>query len=178
MSQPKSSTRGGRRSAARLAAVQALYQMELSGASAEQALRDHAARSRDAEGGEQAAVEADAEFLGDLVRGVRARGVEIDRALGGVIAQGWALERLEAVLRAILRAGAWELLAREDIDPPVTIDEYVEIAKAFFAGREPSMVNGVLDKLAGALRREGAEVGPEENGPEENGPEDNGPEEQ
>lgn len=162
MSRSKSSTRGGRRSAARLAAVQALYQMELSGVSAEQALSDHAARSRDVAGGEETTVEADAEFLGDLVRGVDARGAEIDRALGGVIAQEWALERLEVVLRAILRAGAWELLAREDIDPPVTIDEYVEIAKDFFAGREPSMVNGVLDKLAA----QGAEVGPEENGPE------------
>ncbi len=170
MSRSKSSTRGGRRSAARLAAVQALYQMELSGASAEQALRDHAERLRDAEIGGETAVEADAEFLGDLVRGVDERGAEIDRVLGGVIAQGWALERLEAVLRAILRAGAWELLAREDIDSPVTIDEYVEIAKAFFAGREPSMVNGVLDKLAGMPRQDvaalGAQGGPEENGPE------------
>lgn len=170
MSPSKSSTRGSRRGAARLAAVQALYQMELSGASAEQALRDHAERSREAESGGETAVETDAEFLGDLVRGVDARGAEIDRALGGVIAQGWALERLESVLRAILRAGAWEILAREDIDPPVTIDEYVEIAKAFFAGREPSMVNGVLDKLAGAPDQDaaapGAEAGQEENGPE------------
>jgi N utilization substance protein B len=169
MSRSKSSTRGGRRGAARLAAVQALYQMELSGVSAEQALSDHAARSRDAEGGGETTVEADAEFLGDLVRGVDARGAEIDEALGGVIAQGWALARLEVVLRAILRAGAWELLARDDIDPPVTIDEYVEIAKDFFAGREPSMVNGVLDKLAGELRQEEAAQGAE-NGPE-NGPE-------
>ncbi|MEE8445299.1 MAG: transcription antitermination factor NusB, partial [Alphaproteobacteria bacterium] len=86
--------------------------------------------------------------------------------LGGVIAEGWALERLEAVLRAILRAAAWEILTRDDIDAPVTIDEYVEIAKDFFAGREPAMVNGVLDKLAGMLRQgvaaQGAENGPEE----------------
>lgn len=170
MSRPKPFRRGGRRGAARLAAVQALYQMELSGASAEQALRDHAERSREAEAGEDSAVEADVEFLGDLVRGVGARGAEIDSALAGVIAQGWALERLEAVLRAILRAGAWEILTREDIDPPVTIDEYVEIAKAFFAGREPSMVNGVLDKLAGAPGQDvaapDAEVEPQENDPE------------
>ncbi len=165
MSRSKSSRRGGRRSAARLAAVQALYQMELSGVSAEQALSDHATRWRDAAGGEETTVEADAEFLGDLVRGVDARGAEIDRALGGAIAQGWALERLEVVLRAILRAGAWELLAREDIDPPVTIDEYVEIARDFFAGREPSMVNGVLDRLAGELRQDVAAQGAE-NGPE------------
>ncbi len=166
MSQPKSSSRGGRRSAARLAAVQALYQMELSSATVEQALSDYVLRSRDVEGSEDPAAEVDREFLGDLVRGVDARGAEIDRALGGVIAEGWALERLEAVLRAILRAAAWEILTRDDIDAPVTIDEYVEIAKDFFAGREPAMVNGVLDKLAGMLRQgvaaQGAENGPEE----------------
>lgn len=140
---------------ARLAAVQALYQMEFSGASADEALRYQAARPADAEDNGEPSAEADEAFLADLVRGVGERREDVDRLLEQKLAEGWPLERLEAVLRAILRTGAYELLAHPEIDAPVTIDEYVEIAKAFFGGREPSMVNGVLDGLAKMLR-EGA----------------------
>ncbi len=156
MSRGGTASRYSRRSAARLAAVQALYQMEVSGASAAEALRDQAERQPTPEDDGADSVEADAEFLAGLVRGAAERLEEIDRALVGVLARDWPLERLEAVLRAILRAGAYELIARGKIDAPVTINEYVEIAKAFFSDREPSMVNAVLDKLASTLRQDAA----------------------
>ncbi len=164
MSRKKTSSRFGRRSAARLAAVQALYQMEVSGASAAEALRDQAERQPTPEDDGAASVEADAEFLAGLVRGAAERLEEIDRALVGVLARDWPLERLEAVLRAILRAGAYELIARGKIDAPVTINEYVEIAKAFFSDREPPMVNAVLDKLASTLRQDASGAAGEDAG--------------
>ncbi len=142
-----------RRSASRLAAVQALYQMELSGASAEAALRDRARRAPDPETEGEAPAELDQIFFGELVRGAGARQADVDAMIEAVLVRGWTLGRLEAVLRAILRAGAFELLSRSDIDAPVTIDEYVEIAKSFFTGNEPKLVNGVLDRLARALHR-------------------------
>ena len=141
-----------RRSAARLAAVQALYQMEMSGADPESALREQARRARDPDADYATLAEPDPRFLGDLVRGVGGRREDVDRIVSVALSDGWPLERLEAVLRAILRAGAWELLARPDIDAAVVITEYVRIAEAFFDGGEPKMVNGVLDKLAATLR--------------------------
>jgi N utilization substance protein B len=141
-----------KRSAARLAAVQALYQMEMSGADAESALRDQARREPDRESGDRPQVEPDPQFLGELVRGVGARSEDVDRMVSAALSKDWPLGRLEAVLRAILRAGAWELLSRPDIDAPVIITEYVKIAEAFFDGGEPKLANGVLDRLATTLR--------------------------
>lgn len=150
-------TSPGRRRAARLAAVQALYQIDMSGASVDFALRHSVERVRDAEGGELEAGEVDAEFLSDLVRGVCDRRDDVDGMVQAALSGNWTIERLEVVLRAILRAGAYELLARPDIDAPVTINEYVEMANAFFDGGEPKLVNGVLDRLATTLRASGAE---------------------
>ena len=141
-----------RRSAARLAAVQALYQMEMSGASPESALDEQARRAQDPDADYATPVAPDPRFLGDLVRGVGGRREEVDRIVSAALSDGWPMERLEAVLRAILRAGAWELLSRPDIDAPVIITEYVRIAEAFFDGGEPKLANGVLDKLAATLR--------------------------
>jgi len=141
-----------RRSAARLAAVQALYQMEMSGASAEVALDEQVRHATDPDAGSAGQVEPDRQFLGALVRGVDARREEVDRMLGATLSSDWPLVRLEAVLRAILRAGVWELLSRPDIDAAVVITEYVRIAEAFFDGGEPKLVNGVLDRLAVTLR--------------------------
>lgn len=141
-----------RRSAARLAAVQALYQMEMSGASAEAALEEQARRIMDPDVSSAGQVEPDRHLLGDLVRGVEARRQDVDRMLGATLSKDWPLARLEAVLRAILRAGVWELLSRPDIDAAVVITEYVRIAEAFFDGGEPKLVNGVLDRLATTLR--------------------------
>ncbi|UCH72796.1 MAG: transcription antitermination factor NusB [Rhodospirillales bacterium] len=145
-----------KRRAARLAAVQALYQMEMSGAGPETVLAEQAQRAGDPEAGLAGTVAPDLGMLGDLVRGVHERRQDIDRMVGAALSSNWPLERLEAVLRAILRAGAWELLSRPEVDGAVVISEYVRIAEAFFDGGEPKLVNAVLDKLAGTLREPGA----------------------
>ena len=142
-----------RRSAARLAAVQALYQMEMSGAGPESVLHEQAARAKDPDADLATPVEPDPQYLGELVRGVGGRCEDVDRMVSAALSPDWPLERLEAVLRAVLRAGAWELLSRPDIDAAVVITEYVRIAEAFFDGGEPKLVNGVLDALATTLRK-------------------------
>ncbi|MDB5438697.1 MAG: antitermination protein NusB [Caulobacteraceae bacterium] len=140
------------RSVARLAAVQALYQMEASGAGAEAVVReftDHRFdRDIEGEGDGEAMAAADETFFADLVRGVVADQAAVDKAIKARLAEGWRLERLDATLRAILRAGAFELISRPDVPTEVAIDEYVEIAKSFFDGTETGFVNGALDKIA------------------------------
>jgi transcription antitermination protein NusB len=137
------------RSVARLAAVQALYQMEASGAGVEVVIRefnDHRF-DRDLEGA--ALAEADEDYFAKIVRGAVERQGEIDKAIAGKLAAGWKLERIDATLRAIFRAGGFELLTRSAPNE-VVIDEYVEIAKSFFEGPEPGFVNGALDAIAHA----------------------------
>jgi N utilization substance protein B len=149
---------GRRRSAARLAAVQALYQLELAGAPLETVIAEfiHDGLRRDAEGGDLA--DKDETLFDRLVRGTAARRDDVDALISGALTPDWPLERLESVLRAILRAGTFELLACPDVPAPVVISEYLELGHAFFAGKEPGLVNGVLDKLARELRQgEGAE---------------------
>ena len=148
----KSRSGHAKRRAARLAAVQALYQMEMTGASVDDAIADQALREPDVETEGKVRPVIDQVFFGDLLRGVRDRGEDIDAMIDGALSEDWSLERLDSVLRAILRAGACELLTRPEIDAPITINEYVEIAKSFFAGAEPKMANGVLDRLAKILR--------------------------
>ena len=140
------------RSVARLAAVQALYQMETAGAGVEAVIREFSEHrfDRDIEGSKLAA--ADEAFFADLVRGVVGGQAEIDRAVAKRLAQGWRLERLDATVRAILRAGAFELAHRADVPTEVVIDEYVELAKSFFEGPEPGFVNGALDAVAQDVR--------------------------
>ena len=91
-------------------------------------------------------------MFGELVTGTQSNLVELDAEISKVLAAEWPLERLEMVLRAILRVGAYELAFRIDVPARVVINEYVDIAHAFFAGKEPGMVNGVLDKLAHGIR--------------------------
>jgi len=136
------------RSVARLAAVQALYQMEVSGVGAEAVVREFTDHrfDRDIEG--QLLAQADETFFAEIVRGVVADQTGIDQAIARRLAEGWRLERIDATLRAILRAGAWELMRRPDVPHEVSIDEYVEIAKSFFEGPEPGFVNGALDGIA------------------------------
>ena len=136
------------RSVARLAAVQALYQMETAGAGAEAVIREFSDHrfDRDVEGARLAA--ADEAFFGELVRGVVGEQDLVDRAVSGKLAQGWRLERIDATVRAILRAGAYELMRRPDVPTEVALDEYVEIAKSFFEGPEPAFVNAALDAIA------------------------------
>ena len=141
------------RRAARLGAVQALYQMEVSGASTADVIaefdagklpRETEASINDAEG--------DPVLFKILVEKAVDRQATLDRAIARHLSKGWRLERLDAVARAILRAGAAELEQRPDIPVAVVIDEYVEIAKRFFDGPEPGFVNATLDACARDLR--------------------------
>lgn len=153
---------GDPRSAARLAAVQALYQIELGGGSVtqvvEQFLRDRL--REDAAGGEAGETpKLDTALFTSIVRGVREKSSEIDGMIASTLTSGWPLERLEIVLRCILRAGAYELSARGRLPARAAINEYVELAHEFYAGAEPGMVNGILDRLARTLRPEEFEGG-------------------
>ncbi|MCK0100233.1 transcription antitermination factor NusB [Qipengyuania sp. S6317L1] len=146
------------RSTARLAAVQALYQHQMEGTKVDELLVEfHRHRlgerldDEDSNGGEQlAAVEVD--FFNDLVRGVDARRDEIDAAVTAKLSDGWTLTRLDKTMVQILRAGAYELIARADVPAAAAINEYVEVAKAFFDDREAKFVNGILDALAKEVR--------------------------
>jgi len=140
------------RSVARLAAVQALYQMEVSSIGVEHVIREFTEHrfDRDADGIDLAA--ADEGFFAELVRGVVAEQTRVDAAIVKRLAEGWRLERLDATVRAILRAGAFELANRPDVPTEVAIDEYVDVAKSFFEGSEPGFVNGALDGVARDVR--------------------------
>ncbi|WP_421931351.1 transcription antitermination factor NusB [Phenylobacterium sp.] len=151
MSKPKQA-----RSVARLAAVQALYQMEVSGVGVEAVIReftDHRFdRGIEGDGEGDPLAAADEAFFAELVRGVVESQREIDAAVVRRLAAGWKLDRLDATVRAILRSGAYELSHRGDVPVEVVIDEYVELAKSFFEGPEPGFVNGALDKVAQDVR--------------------------
>jgi N utilization substance protein B len=144
------------RSVSRLAAVQALYQMEVSSAGVESVIREFSEhrfdRSVEGEGEGDTLAAADEGFFADLVRGVVAHQREVDAAVVKRLASGWRLERLDATVRAILRAGAYELEHRADVPTEVVINEYVELAKSFFEGPEPGFVNGALDGVAQDVR--------------------------
>jgi len=146
------------RSVARLAAVQALYQMEVSSAGAETVIREFTEHRFDRDipdesGEDMTLAQADEVFFADLVRGVVEHQKTVDNAIAKRLASGWRLDRLDATARAILRAGAYELSHRADVPTEVVIDEYVELAKSFFEGPEPGFVNGALDAVAQDVRR-------------------------
>jgi N utilization substance protein B len=146
-----------RRRVARLVAVQVLYQVEMTGVDAESALRD--ARERAAEEPRGRMAEPDSSLLNQIVRGVAARSEEFDAAITQALTGDWTVERLESVLRAILRSGAWELATRPQTPARVCISEWVDVTHAFYSGPEPGLVNAVLDRLAQSLRP--AEMGRE-----------------
>ena len=141
------------RSVARLAAVQALYQLEQSGAGVETVVREFVDHRFGGEIDGESLAEADEAYFGDIVRGVVGDQKRIDQAIARRLASGWKLERIDATARAILRCGAYELIDRLEAPTEVVIDEYVEIAKSFFEGPEPGFVNGCLDGLARDERR-------------------------
>ncbi len=153
------------RSAARLAAVQAIYEMELAGRGADAVLRDFSERRWNLLAADRSALEsvsrmdADSLFLGELVRGVAERNADIEGMISPALSPDWPLERLEAVLRAILKAGVFELFARADVPARVVISEYVDISHAFFEGKETGLVNAVLDRIGRVLRPD--EIGPD-----------------
>lgn len=145
------------RSVARLAAVQALYQMEVSSIGVESVIREFTDHRFDralegVEGEGDTLASADEGFFAELVRGVVAEQKRVDAAIAKRLAENWRLERVDATVRAILRAGAYELIYRADVPTEVAIDEYVDVAKSFFEGAEPGFVNGALDAVARDVR--------------------------
>lgn len=140
------------RSAARLAAVQALYQLEMEATGMPRLLDEFHQHRLGAEiEGDQYA-EAETAFFDDVVQGVAARKDEIDNLLADKLATGWKLERLDKTMLQVLRAGTYELLARADVPTATVITEYVDVAHAFFESREAKFVNGILDALAKVVR--------------------------
>jgi len=140
-----------RRSLARLAAVQALYQVEMTGASARHVVDEFCANCHDGIFDGQSS-EADLVKFEAIVLGVEERKSALDEHIAASLSQNWKLERLAAVLRAVLRAASFELVAAPDVPARVVINEYVDLAHAFFEGDEPGFVNGILDRLARVLR--------------------------
>jgi N utilization substance protein B len=140
------------RAVARLAAVQALYQMEVSGVGVEAVVREFADHRFGGDLDGERLADADEAMFAEIVRGVVGRQGDIDRAVVRRLAAGWKLERLDATIRAILRAGGFEMIYRRDIPSEVIIDEYVDLANAFAETKEAAFVNGALDGLARDVR--------------------------
>lgn len=140
------------RSAARIGAAQALYQMDLAGADVSYVIHEFTTlRFPNSEAGETIAG-ADPTFFAELLRGVVRRQRDLDPMIDEQLASGWRLQRIDSILRAILRSGAFELVERLDVPARVVINEYIDVAHAFFNEDEPKVVNGVLDRLAHRLR--------------------------
>ncbi|HWU02605.1 MAG TPA: transcription antitermination factor NusB [Novosphingobium sp.] len=140
------------RAAARLAAVQALYQHEMEGTDIAPLLDEFHRHRLGAEIDDVQLAKAETAFFDDLVKGVLARREEIDTLVSGKLAEGWRLERLDKTMVQVLRAGTYELLARADVSTGTAITEYVDVAHAFFEEREAKFVNGVLDAVAKSVR--------------------------
>ena len=146
-------SRSQARSAARLAAVQALYQQQMEKTALARLLDEfHQHRIGQVVEDEEYA-DADVDFFDDVVSGVDARRSEIDDLLTARLAEGWTLARLDKTMLQILRAGTYELIARQDVTKATSISEYVDVAKAFFDDREAKFVNGILDAVAKEVGR-------------------------
>jgi transcription antitermination protein NusB len=149
-------SRSRARAAARLAAVQALYQHQMENTPLA-SLLDEFHRHRlggevDPDIDDAQYARAEVAFFDDVVKGALARREEIDALLSDKLAQGWRLDRLDKTMLQVLRAGAYELLARADVATGTAISEYVDVAHAFFDARDAKFVNGVLDAVAKAVR--------------------------
>src|SRR6188472_1754766 len=148
----KDERKANRRGAARLAAVQALYQMDIAGTGLNEIIAEFESHwiGREVEGNQYLPAEAAhfREVIGGVVREQRV----LDPMIDDVLARGWPLKRIEAILRAVLRAGAYELDHRRDVPGRVVVSEYVDIAHAFVERDETGMVNAVLDQIARKLR--------------------------
>ena len=147
-----SPVRSRSRSAARLAAVQALYQQEMEATPLPRLLHEFHEHRLGATIEDEQYHEAERDFFDDLVTGADARRSDIDSLISGRLAEGWTLERLDRPMRAILRAGAYELIARPDVPVASVISEYVDVAHAFYDKRESGFVNGLLDAIAKEAR--------------------------
>ncbi len=149
---PNLDRRANKRGAARLAAVQALYQMDIAGTPLHEILAEFESHwiGREVEGEQY--LPAEAAFFREIVGGVVAEQRKHDPLIDEALAKGWPLKRIETVLRAILRAGAYELDKRSDIPARVIVSEYVDVAHAFVEKDETGMINAVLDQIARRLR--------------------------
>jgi N utilization substance protein B len=145
---PKDERKANRRGAARLAAVQALYQMEIAGTGLNDILVEFESHwiGREVEGAQY--LPAEAAFFRDIVSGVLREQRSLDPLVDNALTQGWPLKRIDAILRAVLRAGAYELGHRSDVPARVVVSEYVDVAHAFVDTDETGMVNAVLDQIA------------------------------
>ena len=146
------SNRSRSRSAARLAAVQALYQQDMEGTPLPQLLKEFHDHRLGATIEEAEYHEAESDFFDDIVTGAIARRTDTDSAISSKLAAGWSLERLDRPMRAILRAGAYELIALPDVPVGSVISEYLDVAHAFYDKRESGFVNGLLDSIAKDVR--------------------------
>lgn len=146
------SARSRSRSAARLAAVQALYQRQMEKTPTARLLDEFHQHRLGKEIEDEVYEEAEVDFFDDVVSGVVAREEEIDSVLTARLAEGWSLARLDKTMLQILRCGAYELIARKDVPVGTAISEYVDVAHAFFEEREAKFVNGVLDGVAKQVR--------------------------
>ncbi len=143
-----------RLSAARLAAVQALYQISMTGGDVPTVLREFKALRPGSEHDEPAMVEPDTDLFQAIVRGCVSRKADVERVVAGASAGERSLDRAERLLRVIVEAATWELLENGDVPARVLLSDYVDVAHAFFDGREPAIVNAVLDRIAHVLRPE------------------------
>jgi N utilization substance protein B len=148
----KEKPKANRRGAARLAAVQALYQMDIAGAGVNEILAQFENHwiGREVEGEQY--LPAEAAFFREIVNGVLDEQRELDPMIDEALSKGWPLKRVEAILRAVLRAGVYELEKRKDIPARVVVKEYADVAAAFVEREETGMVNAVLDQIARQLR--------------------------
>ena len=136
------------RAAARLGAVQALYQMDIAGSDVGETLAQFSSRASGDNFEDGQCGEADYKFLKEVVDGVVREQQTIDPIVDAILDKGWPMHRLDATVRAILRAAAYELMFMEKVPARVAISQYVDVASAFFEGQEPGFINGVIDRLA------------------------------
>lgn len=140
------------RSVARLMAVQALYQRAMAGTGTARLIAEFHAHRLQGDGTDQELAPAESAFFDDLVQGVIAREEEIDARIADYLTAGWTLARLDPLMHAILRAGAFELMARPDVPLAAVVSEYVDVARAFYPREEAGFVNAVLDRIGHAAR--------------------------
>ena len=152
MPSPKAKTRSKARAAARLASVQALYQREMEGTPITTLLHEFHQHRLGATIEDVEYADADVTFFDDIVKGVDARREEIDGIISSKLSADWSLDRLDKPMRQILRAGAYELMARPDVPVGAVISEYLDVTDAFYDRREKGFVNGLLDAIAKDVR--------------------------
>jgi transcription antitermination protein NusB len=146
------SKKANRRGAARLAAVQALYQMDIAGAGLNDIFAEFESHWLGSEVEGEKYLPAEAAFFRDVVSGVVRDQTKLDPLVDDALAKGWPLKRIDAIIRAVMRAGAYELEHRKDVPARVVVTEYVDVANAFVDREETGMVNAVLDQLARRFR--------------------------